>query len=63
MTEENNMKIFLFQGDSITDAVRIDDNEDNFGLGFGYLLNVFVFNGGVVLGCFLGAGGKRKNKK
>ncbi len=40
MTEENNMKIFLFQGDSITDAGRIDDNEDNFGLGFGYPLLV-----------------------
>lgn len=32
------MKIFLFQGDSITDANRVDDNEDNFGLGCGYPL-------------------------
>ena len=34
------MKIFLFQGDSITDANRVDDNEDNFGLGYGYPLLV-----------------------
>ena len=34
------MKIFLFQGDSITDANRVDDNEDNFGLGCGYPLLV-----------------------
>lgn len=34
------MKIFLFQGDSITDANRVDDNEDNFGLGYGYPLMV-----------------------
>lgn len=34
------MKTFLFQGDSITDANRVDDNEDNFGLGFGYPLLV-----------------------
>lgn len=34
------MKIFLFQGDSITDASRVDDNEDNFGLGCGYPLLV-----------------------
>lgn len=30
------MKIFLFQGDSITDANRDDENQDNFGLGCGY---------------------------
>ncbi len=30
------MKTFLFQGDSITDANRVDDNQDNFGLGCGY---------------------------
>ncbi len=30
------MKTFLFQGDSITDAGRDDDNQDNFGLGCGY---------------------------
>ncbi len=37
-TEASNseMKIFLFQGDSITDANRVDDNQDNFGLGCGY---------------------------
>lgn len=29
---------FLFQGDSITDAGRDDENEDNFGLGCGYVL-------------------------
>lgn len=34
------MKTFLFQGDSITDANRDDDNEDNFGLGCGYALLV-----------------------
>lgn len=34
------MKTFLFQGDSITDANRVDDNEDNFGLGCGYPLLV-----------------------
>ena len=34
------MKVFLFQGDSITDANRVDDNEDNFGLGCGYSLLV-----------------------
>lgn len=34
------MKVFLFQGDSITDANRVDDNEDNFGLGCGYPLLV-----------------------
>lgn len=32
------MKTFLFQGDSITDANRDDENEDNFGLGCGYAL-------------------------
>lgn len=32
------MKTFLFQGDSITDTNRVDDNEDNFGLGCGYAL-------------------------
>lgn len=32
------MKTFLFQGDSITDASRYDENEDNFGLGCGYAL-------------------------
>ncbi len=32
------MKTFLFQGDSITDAGRNDENEDNFGLGCGYAL-------------------------
>ncbi len=31
---------FLFQGDSITDAGRDDENEDNFGLGCGYALLV-----------------------
>lgn len=30
------MKTFLFQGDSITNANRNDENEDNFGLGCGY---------------------------
>ena len=30
------MKTFLFQGDSITDANRDDENQDNFGLGCGY---------------------------
>lgn len=30
------MKTFLFQGDSITDAGRDDENNDNFGLGCGY---------------------------
>ena len=30
------MKTFLFQGDSITDASRSDEHEDNFGLGCGY---------------------------
>lgn len=30
------MKMFLFQGDSITDANRDDENQDNFGLGCGY---------------------------
>ena len=30
------MKTFLFQGDSITDANRDDENHDNFGLGCGY---------------------------
>ncbi len=30
------MKTFLFQGDSITDAGRDDENQDNFGLGCGY---------------------------
>ncbi len=30
------MKIFLFQGDSITDTNRVDDNEDSFGFGCGY---------------------------
>lgn len=30
------MKTFLFQGDSITDANRVDENQDNFGLGCGY---------------------------
>ncbi len=30
------MKTFLFQGDSITDAGRDDEREDNFGLGCGY---------------------------
>lgn len=30
------MKTFLFQGDSITDANRDDENEDCFGLGCGY---------------------------
>ena len=30
------MKTFLFQGDSITDANRDDENIDNFGLGCGY---------------------------
>lgn len=34
------MKNFLFQGDSITDANRDDENEDNFGLGCGYALLV-----------------------
>lgn len=34
------MKKFLFQGDSITDAHRDDENEDNFGLGCGYALLV-----------------------
>ncbi len=29
---------FLFQGDSITDANRDDDHEDNFGFGYGYPL-------------------------
>lgn len=29
---------FLFQGDSITDANRTDDHEDNFGFGYGYPL-------------------------
>lgn len=32
------MKTFLFQGDSITDANRDDENEDNFSLGCGYAL-------------------------
>ena len=32
------MKRFLFQGDSITDANRVDENNDNFGLGCGYAL-------------------------
>jgi len=32
------MKTFLFQGDSITDAGRDDENQDNFGLGCGYAL-------------------------
>ena len=32
------MKTFLFQGDSITDTNRVDDNDDNFGLGCGYAL-------------------------
>lgn len=32
------MKTFLFQGDSITDTNRVDENEDNFGLGCGYAL-------------------------
>ena len=32
------MRKFLFQGDSITDTNRVDDNEDNFGLGCGYPL-------------------------
>ena len=31
---------YLFQGDSITDAGRDDENEDNFGLGCGYALLV-----------------------
>lgn len=30
------MKTFLFQGDSITDAGRDNENQDNFGLGCGY---------------------------
>ena len=30
------MKTFLFQGDSITDANRDDESNDNFGLGCGY---------------------------
>ena len=30
------MKTFLLQGDSITDANRVDENIDNFGLGCGY---------------------------
>ena len=30
------MKIFLFQGDSITDANRDDESVDNFSLGCGY---------------------------
>lgn len=30
------MKTFLFQGDSITDANRDDENNDNFGMGCGY---------------------------
>lgn len=34
------MKIFLFQGDSITDANREDDDRVNCGLGNGYALNV-----------------------
>ena len=32
------MKIFLFQGDSITDANRDDESVDNFSLGCGYAL-------------------------
>ena len=32
------MRTFLFQGDSITDAGRDDENQDNFGLGCGYAL-------------------------
>ena len=32
------MKTFLFQGDSITDANRVDENDENFGLGCGYAL-------------------------
>lgn len=32
------MKTFLFQGDSITDANRDDENRDNLGLGCGYAL-------------------------
>ena len=32
------MKTFLFQGDSITDANRDDENNFNFGLGCGYAL-------------------------
>ena len=32
------MKIFLFQGDSITDAGRDDESVDNFSLGCGYAL-------------------------
>ena len=32
------MKTFLFQGDSITDAGRDDENQENFGLGCGYAL-------------------------
>lgn len=32
------MKTFLFQGDSITDANRDDENNSNFGLGCGYAL-------------------------
>ncbi|MBQ8782746.1 MAG: lysophospholipase [Clostridia bacterium] len=32
------MKTFLFQGDSITDASRDDENNFNFGLGCGYAL-------------------------
>lgn len=32
------MKTFLFIGDSITDTNRVDENEENFGLGCGYAL-------------------------
>lgn len=34
------MKTFLFQGDSVTDANRDDENQENFGLGCGYALLV-----------------------
>ena len=32
------MKTFLFQGDSITDANRDDDNDDSLGCGYAFLL-------------------------
>ena len=32
------MKTFLFQGDSITDASRDDDNDDSLGCGYAFLL-------------------------
>ena len=38
--EVRRMKTFLFQGDSITDANRDDENLENFGLGCGYALLV-----------------------